>query len=86
VAGPRLLFACAVLAVASLNGCATGDVVEAARGAYEFYDAHLEREVVAGRDDARGNYYEVRWSPRSPAPTNAGGTPALLWDGKAVRP
>lgn len=31
--------------------------------AYAFYNAHVDREVVAGHDDTRGNYAEVRFSP-----------------------
>ena len=51
-------------------------------GAYRAYDAAFEREIVAGHDDARGNYAEVRWSPRR----SGGGDTAATADGKAVRP
>ena len=64
-----LLLALAVLALAMLAGCAGGGRIadggwRMAEGAYEFYDARVEREIVAGRDGARGNYVEVRLSPR----------------------
>jgi hypothetical protein len=64
-------------AVLALTGCAAmkdggWQMAEAARGAYEFYDAHLEREVVVGHDAQRGDYAEVRWSPRAKAEPKTG--------------
>lgn len=32
--------------------------------AYALYDSRVERELVAGRDEVRGNYVEVRFSPK----------------------
>lgn len=54
--------------VALLCLCAAGLVLSSCSQlaeAYRVYDSHLDREVVAGHDDARGNYAEIRWSPRT---------------------
>ncbi len=81
-------------AAALLAGCSGGELAGSAARAYGVYDARVEREIVAGHDDARGNYVEVRLSPRSRSASagNTGGTrlradaaPARQADGKAVR-
>lgn len=84
-----MLVAAAVL----LAGCAGG------AAAWQAYDARFDREVVAGHDDARGNFVEVRISPHRslqnqragaaakavvPADGNTGGTPMPPAQGKEV--
>jgi hypothetical protein len=49
-------------------------------GAYRAYDAAFEREIVAGHDDARGDYFEYRWKPRRAG----GGDTAATGAGKEV--
>lgn len=63
-----------------LGGCAGGGNLEpAVAQVYRAYDARVSRELVAGHDDLRGSYVEVRFAPR--------GIPhARETDGKAVVP
>lgn len=56
---------CMAAAMALLAGCAGGvDVGPALVDAYHIYDARVDRVVVAGHDDRRGHFAEVRLSPR----------------------
>lgn len=48
-----------------LGGCAGGGNLEpAVSQVYRAYDARVSRELVAGHDDLRGSYVEVRFSPK----------------------
>lgn len=56
------LLALFITALTTLAACHGGgaDLSQA----YALYDSRVERELVAGRDEVRGNYVEVRFSPK----------------------
>ncbi len=69
----KMRLAAIIFALPLLAGCSGAGVQQA----YDFYDARVDRSLVAGHDDARGDYVEVRFSPKRIDRVN--GT-----DGKAV--
>jgi hypothetical protein len=84
--GPRLPsllpvgLLCLCLAGLVLSGCARlGE-------AYALYNAHVDREIVAGRDEQRGNYAEIRWSTKAKAGSSSAAATADYGgtSGKAV--
>lgn len=72
--GPRAPLALICVCAAGLVLASCTRLAEA----YRTYDAHVNRELVAGRDAQRGDYVEFRISPRAPRPVGSAG------DGKAV--
>lgn len=64
-----LATAALVIFAMSFGGCGGNEssAVAAAERAYAVYDSRVDREIVAGHDDTRGNYVEVRISPKKRA-------------------
>lgn len=62
-----------IFALSLLVGCSSAGVQQA----YDLYDAHVDRSLVAGHDEMRGNYVEVRISPRRAAADGKSAKPPL---------